>query len=146
MMIQGLNHLTLAVRDLEKSFSFYHDLLGFLPLVKWNTGAYFLIGKRDPLLSGSGCWFCLNVDAKRQPNDCYTHLAFSISKSAFNDMVTRLLQSGVSSFKENSSPGESFYFLDPDGHKLEIHVGTLEERLSSKRETLGPWKNVQWFI
>ena len=27
-MITGVNHLTLAVRDIEASFTFYHDVLG----------------------------------------------------------------------------------------------------------------------
>jgi catechol 2,3-dioxygenase-like lactoylglutathione lyase family enzyme len=29
------------VTDLEKSFKFYRDILGFKPLVKWDKGAIF---------------------------------------------------------------------------------------------------------
>jgi hypothetical protein len=32
-------------------------------------------------------------------------------------------------WQENRSHGKSFYFLDPDGHKLEIHASDLRSRL-----------------
>ena len=41
-MISGLNHLTLTVSDLDKSFDFYVDVLGFKPEGRWDKGAYFL--------------------------------------------------------------------------------------------------------
>lgn len=37
-------------------------------------------------------------------------------------------------WKDNKSEGQSFYFLDPDGHKLELHVGDLASRLAQCRE------------
>ena len=138
-MIQGLNHITLAVTEIERSFSFYRDLLGFKPLVKWSRGAYFLISQSD-------LWFCLNVDERRQSNNCYTHYAFTVAEKDFDDMKKKLIDAGVISFQENSSPGESFYFLDPDGHKLEIHVGSAQDRLIAKKNNLGAWKNAEWFV
>jgi hypothetical protein len=38
-------------------------------------------------------------------------------------------------WKQDRSEGASTYFLDPDGHKLEIHVGSLQSRLQHYRET-----------
>lgn len=61
----------------------------------------------------------------------YTHYAFSVTEDNFPGMVERLKQSGAKQWKGNRSEGHSFYFLDPDGHKLEIHVGSLIERLKS---------------
>lgn len=136
-MIKGINHITLAVTDINRSFSFYKDVLGLKPLVKWNQGAYFLIGD---------FWFCLNVDVLREPQPCYTHYAFSVSSQDFQMMADKIQNSGAHIFKENTSPGESLYFLDPDGHKLEIHVGNSQTRVAAKKANLGNWKNVEWFV
>lgn len=128
-MLNGLNHLTLAVSDIASSIGFYHHLLG-LPLhARWDNGAYLRCGD---------LWLCLSLDAQRryiapQESD-YTHYAFSIDENDFATFVARLTQAGVTSWKENRSEGESFYFLDPDGHKLELHVGSLAARLAACRE------------
>ncbi len=143
-MIIGLNHITLAVKNIDKSFDFYRSVLGLTPLVKWDKGAYFLVGNSgdEP---GAGFWFCLNVDHLRQPNPCYTHYAFSVSAIDFEKMAQKITASGAYIFKENTSPGESLYFLDPDGHKLEIHVGNPEARIAVKRADIGNWENAVWF-
>lgn len=145
-MIKALNHITLAVQDLERSFLFYKELIGLKPLVKWDQGAYFFIGEPHKNIPGSGLWFCLNVDKKREPSPCYTHYAFTVSQADFETVVHRLLDAKVSVFQENSSPGKSVYFLDPDGHKLEIHVGSAQERMSIKKKNSGQWKNIEWFV
>lgn len=136
-MITNMNHITLAVKDIETSFNFYRDIVGLIPLVKWDEGAYFLAGV-------DGLWFCLNVDPTRIPNPCYTHYAFTVSD--FEGAVGRIMASGAVIFKDNTSPGESLYFLDPDGHKLEIHTGRWQTRVETKKANLGSWKNVEWFV
>ena len=136
-MITGMNHVTLAVRDIQKSFLFYGDVLGLKPLCLWDKGAYFLV--RD-------FWFCLNVDDKQAPNPCYTHYAFSVSSNDFASMSRRITDSGTTIFKDNTSPGDSLYFFDPDQHKLEIHVGDWQTRVAVKKENPGAWKNIEWFI
>ena len=140
-MITNLNHITLAVRNIETSFAFYRDVLGLRPLVLWDRGAYFLVGDEK-----EGFWFCLNVDAKREANPCYTHYAFSVNPEQFEIMVKKISDSGTVIFKENTSLGDSLYFLDPDGHKLEIHVGDWRSRIAAKKADLGNWKNIEFFV
>jgi catechol 2,3-dioxygenase-like lactoylglutathione lyase family enzyme len=130
-MITSMNHITLAIKDINVSFKFYRDLLGLTPLVKWDKGAYFLVGD---------FWFCLNLDESRLPNSCYTHYAFTVAKNEFEKMAKNIGSSGTKIFKENASPGESLYFLDPDGHKLEIHVGDWQSRIEAKKMDSGNWK------
>ncbi len=136
-MIFGMNHLTLAVSNIDRSFTFYKDILGLRPLCKWDKGAYFLIGD---------FWFCLNLDDKRVVNPCYTHYAFSVSNQNFPLLRQKLIDSEVVIFKENVSPGDSLYFLDPDGHKLELHVGNWQSRIQAKKENADTWKNIEWYI
>ena len=136
-MINAMNHITLAVKDINKSFIFYYEVVGLVPLVKWDKGAYFLVGD---------FWFCLNVDDKKQPNPDYTHYAFSVNQEQFDLVAERIIASGAKIFKDNTSPGESLYFLDPDGHKLEIHVGNWKDRVAAKKADIGAWKNVEWFV
>lgn len=135
-MITNLNHITLAVSDINTSFTFYHDILGLKPLCRWDKGAYFLVGD---------FWFCLNVDKSVQPDPAYTHYAFSVTQEKFQSFCDRLITSNVKFFKQNTSEGDSFYFLDPDGHKLEIHVGDWRSRIAMKKAASGDWKNVEWF-
>jgi glutathione S-transferase fosA5 len=134
-MITNVNHYTLAVSNIETSFHFYRDILGLKPLCKWPKGAYFLVGD---------FWFCLNLDHHRkpEPDAHYTHFAFSVNEEDFQPMIKKLLNAGVKSFKD-SKDGYPFYFLDPDGYKLELHVGTWQDRLKEKKQN--PWPDTQFF-
>jgi hypothetical protein len=86
------------------------------------------------------------VDEKRLPNFCYTHYAFTVTKDEFDNMAKNIIASGAKIFKDNSSPEESVYFLDPDGHKLEIHVGDWQSRIQAKKMDMGNWKNIEWYL
>ncbi|WP_432454389.1 MULTISPECIES: fosfomycin resistance glutathione transferase [unclassified Agarivorans] len=131
-MLLGLNHITLAVSDLEQSLKFYIEVLGFKGHVKWNDGAYLSLGD---------LWFCLSSD-KPCPKDDYTHLAFDISSSDFEPFCKRLACHAVTQWKVNKSEGQSRYILDPDGHKLEIHVGNLSSRLEAIKSK--PYAGLVW--
>ncbi|MFA9593840.1 fosfomycin resistance glutathione transferase [Citrobacter telavivensis] len=120
-MLNGLNHITLAVSDVSRSFAFYVNTLGFTPKAKWAHGAYLSLGN---------LWLCLSADAVASKDD-YTHYAFSIQDDDFDVFVDNLRALGVTEWKINKSEGRSFYFLDPDGHKLEIHDGDLTSRLNA---------------
>lgn len=126
-MIKSINHFTFAVSDLEKSFRFYLDLLGLKPVAKWKNGAYFLAGDT---------WLALNLDEKvtSSARNDYSHIAFTCRADEFVALKNRLLDYGCREWSVNQSEGDSFYFTDPDGHKLEIHVGDLNTRLKEMRD------------
>ena len=136
-MITGINHITLAVWDLHRSFHFYVDLLGLKPLARWSKGAYLLAGE---------VWLCLTLDERTRssPLPEYSHIAFSVSGSQFGDAAARIRASGAAIWQDNRSEGASLYFLDPDGHKLEIHAGDWRTRLAAMKQH--PWDaNIQYF-
>ena len=137
-MLQSLNHLTLAVSNLQTSVNFWRDLLGLSLHAQWDTGAYLTCGD---------LWLCLSFDETRDyvPPDVsdYTHYAFSVAPADFDTFSHKLEQAGVTVWKNNKSEGASFYFLDPDGHKLELHVGDISARLAACRQK--PYAGMQFY-
>lgn len=126
-MLTGLNHLTLSVRELARSVAFYRDMLGLRLHARWDRGAY---------LSAGDLWLCLSLDeegAAALASPAYTHYAFSISQQDFPAFAARLRAADVPEWQQNRSAGDSLYFLDPDGHRLEAHAGSLAQRLAACR-------------
>jgi catechol 2,3-dioxygenase-like lactoylglutathione lyase family enzyme len=131
-MLRGLNHITIAVSDLEQSLDFYTRLLGMQAHVRWDRGAYLSLGD---------LWICLACD-EVQPARDYSHIALDIAETDFPAFAARLRAARVSKWKQNSSEGLSLYFLDPDGHRLEVHCGDLQSRLKTLRT--GPYPGLLW--
>lgn len=126
-MINGINHLTLSVRDLDESLDFYTKVLGCDPMAKWSGGAYLLAG---------GTWIALIVDPEVRngaPRE-YSHIAFDIELEDFPELSRRIILSGAEIWQANRSEGASLYFCDPNGHKLELHTSSLTNRLRAARD------------
>ena len=124
-MITGLNHVTFGVCDLEQSFRFYTDVLGLRPVLRWNEGAYLLAGEFRIAL--------ILDEQSHRPNEGYSHLAFSVEPADFEKLSERIKASGARIWQQNQSEGPSLYFLDPDGHKLELHASDLSARFRYQR-------------
>ncbi len=120
-MITGVNHVTLVVRDLDRSLSFWHEALGLRLRARAERMAY---------LEGGSLWLCLECGTPAPARDD-SHLALSCAPEDFARLEARL--AGAPRWKANRSEGASLYLLDPDGHKIEIHLGTLGSRLAHYR-------------
>jgi catechol 2,3-dioxygenase-like lactoylglutathione lyase family enzyme len=123
MPIRGINHVTLSVRVLDRALRFYVEVLGGRLRARWARGAY---------LEAGALWLCLELDEHARAGQLDdSHIAFSVDPQDFGDLAGAIRGSGAVLWKENRSEGASLYFLDPDGHKLEVHVGDLRTRLES---------------
>ncbi len=136
-MIIGINHINLSVKDLEESFKFYQEVLGFQPIAKWKKGAYFLAGD---------LWFCIFEDENTRdaPLKEYTHIAFTVSEQDFEKISDRIRNSQAKIWQENTSEGASVYFTDPNNHKLEIHASDLATRIKTAKEN--PYEGMEFFV
>lgn len=125
--IAGLNHLNLSVSNLEISFKFYTQKLNFQPLARWKKGAYLLAGD---------LWFTLSFNLDRPPEVGldYTHYAFSVSQVDLDYYRQNIEQLNLKLWQDNTSEGDSIYILDPDNHKLELHVGNWQTRIQAIQE------------
>ena len=135
-MVNGISHTTFAVSNLDRSLHFYANLLGLKPVLRWDEGAY---------LTAGDFWISLILDPaapQATNNFSYTHFAFAVAPENFAALREKLLARDAEEWQLNTSPGESFYFLDPDGHKLEIHARTLTDRLAAFREN--PKPGMKW--
>ena len=104
-MLQGLNHLTLAVSDLALSLAFYQQLPGMRLHARWDRGAY---------LSCGALWLCLSLDGQRrktppQESD-YTHYAFSVAEEEFAGVVALLAHAGAEVWKTTAVKGRRTIF------------------------------------
>jgi len=108
-MITGLNHVTLAASDLERSVAFYQGSLGARLRAIWPDGAY---------LDAGTLWLCLSRDeqVRTGAHSDYSHIAFAIDEAAL-DALEPVLRARCPVWKENRSEGRSLYLLDPAGFR-----------------------------
>jgi len=122
MEISHIKESSLYVKDLQRSFDFYHLTLGFevISFVE-NRHVFFRAGKSVLL--------CFLAEVTKNENKLpphfgsgQLHLAFEVSETDFGKWKEKITSAGMEILHEQEwKQGKtSFYFRDPDDHLLEI--------------------------
>jgi catechol 2,3-dioxygenase-like lactoylglutathione lyase family enzyme len=119
MQLEGIDHIAMGVRDIERSADWYIEILGFERLHQgmWN-GVPTFIGKGNTGIA----LFPATHDAKPSANReiRMLHLAFRANRKNFLTAQQELKRRGIKFEFQDHEIAHSIYFRDPDGHQLEI--------------------------
>ena len=127
MELEGIDHVAVGVRDIERSAKWYIDILGFERLHEgmWD-GVPTFIGKGKTGIA----LFPASSDARPTSSSHrelrMLHLAFRADRENFLAAQRELETRGIAFEFQDHEISHSIYFRDPDGHALEITTYELE--------------------
>src|SRR5438270_645643 len=122
MNLQAIDHVALAVRDVERSAQWYIEVLGFerqhgdvwdVPVFvgkNYAAIALFTRGRDEGAKSSSSTPATVRV----------LHFAFRADRKNFLEAQEELTQRGIDFEFQDHQISHSIYFDDPDGHEIEI--------------------------
>lgn len=128
-MLQGINHITFEVEDLHRSIKFYEGVLGASLTAIGESLVYFDLG---------GIWVALNMGRTDNRLPTYDHVAFTADPEDLILIRARLRDRGWPEVPDRSRSvfeKPSLYVRDPDGHLLEFHTGSHQQRLKYLRKS-----------
>jgi catechol 2,3-dioxygenase-like lactoylglutathione lyase family enzyme len=132
MKLEGIDHVAMGVRDIERSAKWYIEVLGFERLHEgmW-SGVPTFIGKEKTGIA----LFPANQEPKTSGHReiRILHLAFRADRKNFLAAQRELEKHGIKFEFQDHEIAHSIYFRDPDGHQLEI---TTYDVASAAKSTL----------
>ena len=121
MQLDGIDHVALAVRDVEEAANWYADVLGFERRYEgmWD-GIPTFIGKGNTAIALFPARGGDSKPAARTGEIRMLHLAFRANRENFLGAQQELKKRGIKFEFQDHEISHSIYFRDPDGHELEI--------------------------
>lgn len=122
MAIKRLNHAVLFVGDLERSLTFYREVLGFRVLPGGFAGAAFLQAPGSANDHDLGLFQSPHTDARSASGQVgLYHLAWEVDTlTDLADMRRRLERAGALTGASNHGSTKALYARDPDGIEFEV--------------------------
>ena len=125
--LQGIDHVALTVRDVVASVRWYQTVLGLERRYEAAWGDF-------PAVVGIGSTslaiFPVRGDSPNEPPGpdtlCFRHVAFRVDRRNFELARASLASLGIEVTPQDHDIAHSIYFLDPDGHQLEITTYDVE--------------------
>ncbi|ELD3203926.1 FosX/FosE/FosI family fosfomycin resistance thiol transferase [Listeria monocytogenes] len=133
-MISGLSHITLIVKDLNKTTAFLQNIFNAEEIYSSGDKTFSLSKEKFFLIAG--LWICI-MEGDSLQERTYNHIAFQIQSEEVDEYTERIKALGVEMKPERprvQGEGRSIYFYDFDNHLFELHAGTLVERLKRYHE------------
>jgi len=133
-MIEGLSHITLIVRDLERMTHFLTSV--FEAREVYFSGDNTFSVSKEKYFFISGLWFAI-MEGTPSDEKSYNHIALKVSESDFDMYVNRVESLDVDILDGRDridGEGRSLYFYDYDNHLFELHTGVLDQRLKTYEE------------
>ncbi|HFQ5683696.1 TPA: fosfomycin resistance hydrolase FosX [Listeria monocytogenes] len=133
-MISGLSHITLIVKDLNKTTAFLQNIFNAEEIYSSGDKTFSLSKEKFFLIAG--LWICI-MEGDSLQERTYNHIAFQIQSEEVDEYTERIKALGVEMKPERprvQGEGRSIYFYDFDNYLFELHAGTLEERLKRYHE------------
>lgn len=134
MMVSGLSHITLIVKDLNRTTTFLQNIFNAEEIYSSGDNTFSLSKEKFFLIAG--LWICI-MEGESLQERTYNHIAFQIQSEEVDEYIERIKSLGVEIKPERprvQGEGRSIYFYDFDNHLFELHAGTLEERLKRYHE------------
>lgn len=134
MMVSGLSHITLIVKDLNRTTTFLQNIFNAEEIYSSDDKTFSLSKEKFFLIAG--LWICI-MEGESLQERTYNHIAFQIQSEEVDEYIERIKSLGVEIKPERprvQGEGRSIYFYDFDNHLFELHAGTLEERLKRYHE------------
>ena len=115
--IENLDHIGLAVSDLQTSIEWYKRvlLLEEERHADWGDSPVMMVGK-----SGSGLALFPSKEGLPAGISGLPHYAFKVNAGSFGKSKAHLTSQGISWYFQDHTISQSIYFRDPDNHLLEI--------------------------
>lgn len=126
--INGISHITLICKDIEKSASLFCELFEAIEVYS-SEKKNFSISKEKFLLIGY-LWIALMEGPAIDRS--YNHIAFHIKEEDLQSFDHKIRELGLeiaSNRPRDPMEGQSIYFYDYDNHLFELHTGDLATRL-----------------
>jgi catechol 2,3-dioxygenase-like lactoylglutathione lyase family enzyme len=125
--LEGLDHVALGVRDVERSADWYVEVLGFERRYQgmWNGVPVFVARDKTAIALFPAQTTQANQSRSRS-REGILHLAMRADRKNFVAAQRDLTSRGISFHFTDHEISHSIYFRDPDGIELEITTYDLE--------------------
>ena len=115
IQVEGYHHVTIFVRDLERTRKFYDTVLGLREIDR-------------PPIRFKGCWFAIGelqlhvvVDDRRTDDPLFSDdRHFALAVSAFDQVPDKLERLGIPFHGGSTGRVQQIFFRDPDGNLIEL--------------------------